>query len=80
MTEITVAIDDSLNTRFESEAQRLGVPPSAVIGRVLAEHFDEQPSGRNALELARELGLVGFLKGLPADLSTNPKYLEGFGE
>jgi hypothetical protein len=26
------------------------------------------------------LGLLGCLKGGPRDLSTNPKYMEGFGE
>jgi hypothetical protein len=42
------------------------------------------PSGKairirrgSALELAHDL--IGCLKGLPKDLSTNPKYLEGLG-
>ncbi|MBX9787446.1 MAG: hypothetical protein K2Y37_00895 [Pirellulales bacterium] len=26
------------------------------------------------------LGLLGSIKGAPPDLSTNPKYMEGFGE
>lgn len=28
----------------------------------------------------RELGFLGSLKAAPKDLSTNPKYMEGFGE
>jgi hypothetical protein len=26
-----------------------------------------------------EVGLVGYVKGAPADLSTNPRHMEGFG-
>ena len=31
------------------------------------------------LDIAKRLGILGSAKGLPADLSTNPKHMEGFG-
>ncbi len=31
-------------------------------------------------EVLDEVGLIGCVDGAPADLSTNPKYLEGFGK
>lgn len=31
-------------------------------------------------DAAMRLGLIGCVKGGPPDLSTNPKYMEGFGE
>ena len=34
----------------------------------------------NCRDLARRLGILGVYKDAPSDLSTNPKYMEGFGE
>ena len=34
----------------------------------------------SAFDLAERAGLVGVVKGLPPDLSTNVKYMEGFGK
>ena len=34
-------------------------------------------SGANCFDLARDL--AGSVKGLPQDLATNPKYMDGFG-
>ena len=80
MPQITVTLDDNLNARLESESREQGIPPEAVVRRLLEDQLREQPPPRNALELARELGLIGCFEGLPPDLSTNPNYLEGFGE
>ncbi|GDX41107.1 hypothetical protein LBMAG21_13990 [Armatimonadota bacterium] len=33
--------------------------------------------GKSIADILQE---VGFVEGLPEDLSTNPKYMEGFGE
>jgi len=33
----------------------------------------------SSLDVAKRLGLVGCFEG-PSDLSTNPKYMEGFGK
>lgn len=45
------------------------------------QHADgiERPS-RSLLHSFQERGLVGSIKGLPADWSTNPSYLNGFGK
>ncbi|MFW6114314.1 MAG: hypothetical protein ACOC7K_01085 [bacterium] len=37
------------------------------------------PSGGSALEGFRKRGFLGSIKDAPADLSTNRKYMEGFG-
>jgi predicted DNA-binding antitoxin AbrB/MazE fold protein len=31
-------------------------------------------------EILDEVGLIGCIENAPADLSTNPKYMEGFGK
>jgi len=80
MRRINVRVNDSLKMRLEAEAHARGVRPSDIVRRALEEHLGETPPPKNALQLAKELGLIGCFKGLPADLSTNPKHMEGFGE
>ena len=52
----------------------------------LIERFERQQatapnggSGRSALDGFKERGLLGSITDAPADWSTNPKYMEGFG-
>jgi hypothetical protein len=37
-------------------------------------------SDHTCLDVARGLGVIGIAEDLPEDLSTNPKYFDGFGE
>lgn len=43
-------------------------PPEPAIG------------GKTLFDMLNEQGLIGCLKGGPADLSTNPIHMKGFGE
>lgn len=36
--------------------------------------------GESAYDVAKRLGLIGMSDDGPPDLSTNPKYMEGFGD
>lgn len=36
--------------------------------------------GESFYDAASRLGLIGCVKGGPSDLSTNPKYMQGFGQ
>jgi hypothetical protein len=38
------------------------------------------PDGESFFDAATQLGYVGCIKGTPSDLSTNKKYMEGFGK
>jgi hypothetical protein len=40
--------------------------------------IDRDP--RSTAEIWQSLGFIGCIKDGPSDLSTNPKYMEGFGE
>ncbi|TWT96691.1 hypothetical protein Pla108_24650 [Botrimarina colliarenosi] len=44
--------------------------------KAFAEHLKDE----SAYDAAMRLGLIGIVKDAPSDLSTNPKYLEGFGK
>ena len=41
---------------------------------------DNGDSGESFFEAASRLGFIGCIKGTPPDLSTNKKYMEGFGK
>ena len=46
-------------------------PPGVLANGASEESF---------FDVAARLGLIGCIKGTPSDLSTNPKYMEGFGQ
>jgi hypothetical protein len=60
------------------ELKRAGHTESEIVRRGLKLVVEEERKQRSALDLARPY--VGSIKGAPRDLSTNKKYLEGFGE
>ena len=59
------------------------IPPGAFLELRVFEPTAEEDEelgdfgGKSVADLIRE---IGFVEGLPSDLSTNPKYMEGFGE
>jgi hypothetical protein len=79
MERINVRVDRRLKQQLEAEAREKGVSPSEVVRQVLEEHLQQRMPGESAYDLAKRLGILGPAKGLPADLSTNPKHMEGFG-
>jgi predicted DNA-binding protein len=76
MKTISLKLPPSLSVRLERAARERGKSKSEVIRAALEQHLKgERPM--SALELAGDL--VGCCEG-PADLSTNPQYMEGYGE
>ena len=79
MERINVRADEQLKKELEAEAREKGVSPSAIVREVLEEHMRRRTPRESAYDLAKRLGILGSAKGLPTDLSTNPKHMEGFG-
>ncbi len=79
MERINVRVESQLKQRLESEAKAKGVSPSAIVRLLLEEHYRQPLPQESCYNLARRLGILGSVKGLPADLSTNPAHMEGFG-
>jgi hypothetical protein len=79
MERINVRVDKRLKEELEAEAKAKGVQPSVIVRQALEEHMRSRAPNTTCHALAARLGLIGAAKGLPADLSTNPKHLEGFG-
>ena len=47
--------------------------------RSTMQRGEQSGNGLNCLDLAEQSGFVGSAPDAPGDLSTNPKYMEGFG-
>ena len=78
MATITCKISEKLNAQLEALARRTRTSKSALLREALVNKIKaERPIVPTAHDLANHL--CGRLSG-PHDLSTNPKYMEGFGE
>ena len=80
MNTISLKLPDRLLERMEAEARARGTTKSSLVRECLEKSLDAGSAGGKATcyDLARDL--AGSLKGLPRDLATNPKYMEGFGK
>jgi hypothetical protein len=65
-------------------ADETGRPWSEVLNESLCAyrgHVEQAPEAEESFyDAATRLGLIGCVDGGPPDLSTNPKYMEGFGK
>jgi len=80
MKTISLKVPPALSAKLERVAKARGQSKSEVVRAALEQFLNgERPAGRplSALELAGDL--VGCAEG-PGDLSTNPKYMEGYGK
>lgn len=79
MTTISLKLPDHLLASLEGESRARGTTKSALVRECLERTLAATSRGGKAtcFDLARDL--AGSLKGLPRDLATNPKYLDGFG-
>jgi predicted transcriptional regulator len=80
MQTISLKLPDDLLAELEREAKARHVTKSVLVRESLETALRRRPRQRAAscYHLARDL--AGSVKGLPRDLATNPKYMEGFGE
>jgi predicted DNA-binding protein len=79
MTTVSFKLPDRLMELLEKESRARRTTKSSLVREALEKTLASRPAGGEATcyELAQDL--AGSLKGLPRDLATNPKYLEGFG-
>jgi predicted DNA-binding protein len=77
---ISVRISAQLSQSLRRHSRRRGKPESEIVREALESFLNAAKKEPSAYDVAMELGLIGCAKGLPKDLSTNPKYFEGFGK
>ena len=74
---ISLKLPDALLQRLESECKQRRVTKSQLVRESLEQAFSASGHSSSCFDLARDL--AGSVKGLPADIATNPKYMDGFG-
>lgn len=79
MNTISLKLPDWLLDRLEAAARERGTTKSSLVRECLEQSLDARPArGKpTCYDLASDL--AGSLKGLPRDLASNPKYMDGFG-
>lgn len=86
-TDITqVQLSDAERRLLSEVANRAGKPWSQVFNEALRQYdqsappaYDDAPRCESWYHRLSRHRLIGCLHGAPADLSTNPVYMEGFG-
>ena len=80
VTTISLKLPDRLLEVLEKESRARGTTKSALVRECLTKSLDGHRSGEasTCYDLAHDL--AGSLKGLPRDLATNPKHMDGFGQ
>ena len=77
---LSIRTTPDLERRLRAHSAATGKSESVIVRQALEEHLAHAVPPETALDCARRLGLVGCAKDLPADLSTNAGYFEGFGK
>ena len=80
MNTMSLKLPDRLLERLEAATRARGTTKSSLVRECLEQSLDARPAGGKATCYDLASDLAGSLKGLPRDLATNPKYLEGFGQ
>lgn len=81
MNTLTIKIPAGLDTALAQASERQQLSKSELVRRAVAAYIGQaqsQARGPSALDLAGDL--VGCFSGGPADLSSNPRHLDGFGQ
>lgn len=77
---LSLRLPAELERRLRRTCKIRGVRESEFVREALESHLNSLGEAGNAYDAAIASGLIGIAKGLPSDLSTNRKYMQGFGE
>lgn len=81
MKTLTIKIPAALDTALAQASERQQLSKSELVRRALTAYMgqtESQARAPSALDIAGDL--VGCFSGGPADLSSNPRHLDGFGQ
>ena len=77
---LSIRIGPKLEENLRRRAKSSGKDESTIVREALEDYLSRTRPPASAYDLAKEAGLIGCVRDAPADLSTNRKYFEGFGE
>lgn len=76
---VTVRFPPDLRRRLRESARRNRTRESDVVRLALERQLAVEEGALTPYEHAKRAGLIGVVKGASRDLSTNPRYFDGFG-
>jgi len=78
---LSIRVDADFQRDLEAIARETGQSESDVVREALPKHIHTRRHRRaeSAFDAAQRLGIIGFAKRLPPDLSTSPRHMKGFG-
>lgn len=76
---LSLRVSPRLERTIQERARAAGKPASELVREVLEQHFTNHKPLVSCYDLARKAKVIGCVKDAPPDLSTNPRYFEGFG-
>ncbi len=76
---ITVRVPEQLADELNRFVVMSGKPESTIVRDALAEYLKSHGQILSCYDLLVESKILGSIKGLPTDLSTDRSYMEGFG-
>ena len=75
---ISIRIPKELQTNMQRLVRATGKSESQIVRDALEDYCRKHENEPSCYDLAVAAGIIGCGSG-PPDLSTNPKYMEGFG-
>lgn len=76
---VTVRFSPELRRRLKAAARRRGKRESDLVRSAVELQLAAEEGSLTAYEHAKKAGLIGAVKSTIRDLSTDPKYFDGFG-
>ena len=76
---ITVRFPAELRQRLKAAAHRSGTRESDLVRAAVERQLTREDESLTAYEHAKKAGLIGAVRGVSRDLSTNPRHFDGFG-
>lgn len=77
---ISVRISGALGQKLRKRSLLKQASESDLVREALENYLRDVRDEPSAFEVAEQAGLIGCVRRLPRDLSTNRKHFEGFGK
>jgi Ribbon-helix-helix protein, copG family len=78
MKTLSLKLPDALDLKLAAAVARRGAKKSDIVREAIERYVSEDETAKPGSLLEALADLTGSVEG-PADLSTNPRYMEGFG-
>jgi predicted transcriptional regulator len=76
---LSIRLSQALEKQLKALVRKTHRTESQLVREAIEDYCRNHAKQPTAYDVFKAAGLIGTARGLPSDLSTNPKYMEGFG-